>query len=91
MLSLLPSIYQWFASQPHPFYYIAYIVAIVTNYSNLTYQCFTNHYQFNPLSLPVIALLIFSSLTANVLPVINLPLAMGNLPIAANGLPIVPE
>ena len=29
-------------------------------------------------------------MTANVLPIINLPLALGNLPIAANGLPLVP-
>ena len=27
---------------------------------------------------------------ANVLPIINLPMALGNLPIAANGLPLVP-
>ena len=29
-------------------------------------------------------------MTANVLPIINLLLALGNLPIAANGLPLVP-
>ena len=29
-------------------------------------------------------------MVANVLPIINLPMALGNLPIAANGLPLVP-
>ena len=38
----------------------------------------------------MIALIIYSSLVANDLPIINLPMAMGNLPIAANGLPLVP-
>ena len=36
------------------------------------------------------ALGISSPLVANVLPIINLPMALGNLPIAANGLPLVP-
>ena len=40
------------------FYYIPHIVAIATNYSNLLYQCFTNHYQSDPVlyisSLPMI-------------------------------------
>ena len=40
------------------FYYIAYIVAIATNYYNLLYQCFTNHYQSDSVlyisSLPMI-------------------------------------
>ena len=40
------------------FYYIAHIVAIATNYSNLLYRCFTNHYQSDPelyiTSLPMI-------------------------------------
>ena len=30
------------------FCYIAHIVAIATNYSNLLYQYFTNHYQSDP-------------------------------------------
>ena len=29
-------------------------------------------------------------MVANVLPIINLPMTLGNLPIAANGLPLVP-
>ena len=33
---------------------------------------------------------ISSPLVANVLPIINLPMALGNLPIASNGLPLVP-
>ena len=40
------------------FYYIAHIVAKATNYSNLLYQCFTSHYQSDPVlyitSLPMI-------------------------------------
>ena len=39
-------------------YYIAHIVAIATNSSDLLYQCFTNHYQSDPepyiFSLPMI-------------------------------------
>ena len=35
-------------------------------------------------------MVISSQLVANVLPIINLPLALKNLPIAANGLPLVP-
>ena len=35
--------------------------------------------------------MVFSSpLVANVLPIVNLPMALGNLPIAANGLSLVP-
>ena len=73
----------------------------------MLYQCFTNHYQSDPVlyitrlpmisntlpiytSLPIIVLVIISPLVANVLPIINLPMALGNLPIAANGLPLVP-
>ena len=29
-------------------------------------------------------------MVANILPIINLPMTLGNLPIAANGLPLVP-
>ena len=40
------------------FYYIPYIAAIATNYSDLLHQCFTNHYQSDPVlyisSLPMI-------------------------------------
>ena len=40
------------------FHYILHIVAMATNYSDLLYQCFTNHYQSNPVlyisSLPMI-------------------------------------
>ena len=35
LLLLLSTVYQSFANQPNSFYYTAYIVAIVTNYSNL--------------------------------------------------------
>ena len=35
-------------------------------------------------------MVISSLLEDNVLPIINLPVALGNLPIAANGLPLVP-
>ena len=35
-------------------------------------------------------MVISSPLVANVLPIINLPMALGNLPIAANGLQLVP-
>ena len=35
-------------------------------------------------------MVIFSPLVANVLQIINLPMALVNLPIAANGLPLVP-
>ena len=35
-------------------------------------------------------MVVSSPLIANVLPIINLPVALGNLPIAANGLPLVP-
>ena len=88
MLLSLPIVYQSFANQPHPFYYIGHIVAVATNYSNLMYQCFTNHYQSDPVlyitSLPMItnklpihyyqsiALVISSPLVVNVLPIINL-------------------
>ena len=52
---------------------------------------FTNDYQkFANSSLPIIALVNSSPLVANVLPIINLPMALGNLPIAANGLPLIP-
>ena len=47
LLSLL-NVYQSFANQPHPFYYIVHIAVIVTDYSNLLHQCFTNHYQSEP-------------------------------------------
>ena len=43
-----------------------------------------------PIPLPIIALIIFSPLVANVLPIIKLPMTLRNLPIAANGLPLVP-
>ena len=52
---------------------------------------FTNYYQqFANSSLPIIALVISSPLVANVSPIINLPMTLGNLPIAAYGLPLVP-
>ena len=52
---------------------------------------FTNDYQWIAnTSLPIIALVISSPLVANVLPIIDLPMALGNLPIAGNGLPLVP-
>ena len=35
-------------------------------------------------------MVISSALVANILLIINLPMAMGNLPIAANGFPLVP-
>ena len=43
-------------------------------------------------SLPILSLVISSPLVVNVLPIINLPMAMGNLPIAiaAKGLTLVP-
>ena len=100
MLLSLPNVYQSFANQVHSFYCISHIVAIVTNYSNLLYQCFSNHYQSDPvlyiislpmitnklpIHLPIIALVISSPLAANVL-----TMALGNLPIAANGLQLVP-
>ena len=84
------------------FYYIVHIVAIATNYSNLLYQCFTNHYQSDPVlyitslpmvtntSLSIMALVISCPLIfANDLPIINLPMVLGNLPIATSGLPSV--
>ena len=59
MLLSLPVVSQSFANQPHPFYYIADIATIVTNNSNLLYQCFTNHYQSDSVlyitSLPMIS------------------------------------
>ena len=62
----------------------------MTNCSNLQYQCFTNHYQSDPLlektSLPMIA----NPLVASILPAINLQMTLGNLSTAANGLPLVP-
>ena len=36
------------------------------------------------------ALVIASPLVASVLPIINLPMALGNLPTSGNGLPLVP-
>ena len=85
------------------FYYIAHIVTIVTNFSNLLHQYFTNHYQSDPVlyitslpkitnkfdntPLPTITLVISSPLVAKFVPINNLPMALGNLPIAANGLP----
>ena len=58
MLLSLPIVYQSFANQPDPFYYIGHIVAAATNYSNLMYHCFTNDYQSDPVlyvtSLPMI-------------------------------------
>ena len=41
-------------------------------------------------SLPILSLVISSPLVVNVLPIISLPMAMGNLPTAAHGLPLVP-
>ena len=41
-------------------------------------------------NLPIIALVISFPMVANVLPIINLPMALGNLPIASYGLPLVP-
>ena len=38
----------------------------------------------------MVALVISSPLVANVLPIINLRMAMENLPIVGNGLPLVP-
>ena len=87
------------------FYYISYIVTMATSYSNLLYQFFTNHYQPDPVlyifSLPMIIYnlpihhyqskqVIASPLVANVLPIISLPMALGDLPIVANGLPLIP-
>ena len=58
MLLSLPVVYQSFANQPHPFYYIDHIAVAATNYSNLLYQCFANHYHSDPVlyitSLPMI-------------------------------------
>ena len=87
-------------------YYIGHIVAVATNYSNLLYQCFTNHYQYNPVlyitHLPMITNKLpiqhyRNHIIGNFLPIgsqcftiINLPMALGNLPIAGNGLPLVP-
>ena len=34
MLLSLPIVYQSFANQAHPFYYIGYIFVVTTNYSN---------------------------------------------------------
>ena len=51
MLLSLSIVYQLFANQPHPFYYNGHIVAVTTNYSNLMYRRFTNHYQFDPVFL----------------------------------------
>ena len=48
MLLTQPNVYQSFTSQPPPFYYIAHIVAIVINHSNLFYQYFTSQYQSDP-------------------------------------------
>ena len=83
------------------FYNIVHIVAIATNYCNLLYQRFTNHYQSDPElyitslpmitnNLPIITLVISSPLVANVLSIINLPMSLENSAIAANGLPLVP-
>ena len=81
------------------FYYIVHIVAIATNYCNLLYQCFTNHYQSDPVlyitslpmvtntSLSIMALVISCPLIfANDLPIINLPII--NLPMVLGNLPI---
>ena len=58
MLLSLSIVYQSFANQPHPFYYIGDIAVVATNYSNLLYQCFANYYQSDPVlyitSLPMI-------------------------------------
>ena len=48
VLLTLPIVYQSFPNQLHPFYYIDHIAAVATNYSNLMCQCFTNHYQSDP-------------------------------------------
>ena len=50
----------------------------------------TNNLPMDNASLPILSLVISSPLVVNVLPIINLPMAMGNLPIAAKGLTLVP-
>ena len=50
----------------------------------------TNNLPMGNASLPILSLVISSPLVVNVLPIINLPMAMGNLPIAAKGLTLVP-
>ena len=52
----------------------------------------TNNLPMGNASLPILSLVISSplALVVNVLPIINLPMAMGNLPIAAKGLTLVP-
>ena len=47
LLSLL-IVCQSFANEAYPFYYIGHIAVVATNYSHLLYQCFTNHYQSDP-------------------------------------------
>ena len=58
ILLSLPIVYQSFANLSHAFYYIGHIVALATNYSNLLFQYFTNHYQSDSvlyiISLPMI-------------------------------------
>ena len=74
MLLSLPIVYQPFTNQPHPFYYIGHIVAVATNYSNLLYQRYTNHYLSDPVlyitSLPMIT---------NKLPIHHYQSCIGNL------------
>ena len=51
---------------------------------------FTNDYHWFANASLIIALVNSSPLVAHVLPITNLPMALGNLPIAANGLLLVP-
>ena len=62
----------------------------MTNYSNLQYQCFTNHYQSDPLLQKTSLSMIANRLVASILPTINVQMALGNLSTAADGLPLVP-
>ena len=100
-VSSLLIVYKSFANQSHPFITLPIlllleliilicctnVLPIITNLSQC-FTLFTNDYQkFANTSLPIIALVISSSLVASVL--INLPMALGNLPAAANALPLV--
>ena len=51
---------------------------------------FTNDYHWFANTSLIIALVNSFPLVAHVLPITNLPMALGNLPIAANGLLLVP-
>ena len=60
-------------------------------WSSALHNQFTNDCQkIAEPALPIIALVISSLLVANILPITNLPMPLGNLPIAANSLPMVP-